>query len=133
MTTRRRLFIADIARLLGVGEASAQTYHNTAQAARNRAAELAALAAAGQPAPENPGRLPQERDLPVPDGFAYPPDRRPSGPRGGKGTRAATPGKPRPSGAKSPYWYPETIAPCLALRTGTANRPGRPARRQPAA
>jgi hypothetical protein len=51
-----------------------------------------------------PGRQPTDRDLPAPDGYDYPPG--------------------RVSGSRSPWWWPETIAPWLAVRA--AITPGRP-------
>lgn len=97
--SRVRMFAADVARAAGISEASVARYHSMAKTSRDRAARFDA----GQPRPgDEDGRLPQPRDMPAPDGHGYPPG--------------------RSTGSKSPWWWPETIAPWLAVRQG----PGKP-------
>jgi hypothetical protein len=89
---RKRLWGPDVARAGGLSAASVARYHSLAKVSRRNEAE------------GRPGRLPDDRDLPAPDGYGYRP--------------------PRVSGSPSPWWWPETIAPWLAARKGIT--PGRP-------
>jgi hypothetical protein len=110
------MWAADVAKQAGVAEVSVKNYHNQAQASRERVRKAEA---AGIPLDQVAGRLPGPRDMPVPDGWGYPPD--------------------RSTGSVSPWWLPATIAQWLAIRQGpgkprrdgTAPQPRKPRRAKP--
>lgn len=91
---RRKMWQPDVADAAGITQASVARYHSIAETSRRNAEQ----GMTGR-------RQPKPRDLPAPDGYAYPP--------GG-----------RTSGSKSPWWWDTTLAPWLAARTGIT--PGRP-------
>ena len=94
------MWVPDVARVAKLSPASVSRYNSLAEVSRRNQAE------------GRPGRQPTDRDLPVPDGYGYPPG--------------------RVSGSPSPWWRPPSISPWLNARRdispGAPRGDGTPAR-----
>jgi hypothetical protein len=90
---RKTMWVPDVAKAAGLSDVTISRYHSLAEVSRRNKEH-------GM----SDRRQPADTDLPVPDGYGYPPG--------------------RVSGSLSPWWWPETITPWLAVRAAVS--PGRP-------